>query len=422
METPLIPLSINPTMDLDYALDDYVKGLEGSCRVLESIDKMTKVLLSSPETELTFETFQVIQLHIHSSQRYLGVPHHHQVSLEYYNNRPLRELALESLGSFFDKLIEFIKKTFQYIIDCIKAIFGVASTERLKSENEKVEDTKKRVDEALAVVTKRKEENGKAGYIVEIPEVAKLGITDELLTSKHLIDRYMTVIQASKEVLEASNKLHEKFIKLEPLIDSYHDRKEDPSWIQELHDIERGVSNSFLGCKELPGEYTSHDPHDLGKETVGIIALLHMHAFCIQQEGEETPWSAVYKEYKLKADNVTQTVDIFDVLSSDSKHRSLREDAVKVQTSLNESMTKFSGKSKELGNKMTKLLESIKPTSESSESEGSGYTPFKTIQAAAAGLASHTKFIAVLIQALEGSRVLLNNISFNKKLYPKDTL
>lgn len=92
------PQSLEEVTHLELALDDYLSGVDTGLVTLEYIDRFRKATLERDD-EMSFEAFSIVQTFVNCSYGHLKVPPKLATTLEYYNNRPLRQLVLESLDA-----------------------------------------------------------------------------------------------------------------------------------------------------------------------------------------------------------------------------------------------------------------------------------------------------------------------------------
>lgn len=148
--------SIDDDSEISLALDDYISGFEEATTVLESIDKFRREL-GDIKGDISNSSFKMVQTFIDSTNKHLKIPTQVKTTLEYYNNRSLKELALEGLGSIFTTIINAIKTTFKFIIDGIKSIFGISAAKREEGFKEDAKKIPEKAKEVLLEVQEDKD-------------------------------------------------------------------------------------------------------------------------------------------------------------------------------------------------------------------------------------------------------------------------
>lgn len=115
------PQSLEEVKELSLALDDYIKGIEACAQELTYIDRIKEVASTTPG-DLPYTQFAITQKFVDGVHGRLGVPEGLKTSLEYFNNRPLKELVLENLDQLKGSVSSIANNTVKYVAGYLENI------------------------------------------------------------------------------------------------------------------------------------------------------------------------------------------------------------------------------------------------------------------------------------------------------------
>lgn len=115
------PQSLEEVKELSLALDDYVKGIEACAQELTYIGRIKEVVMAT-SGDLPYAQFAITQKFVDGVHGRLGVPEGLKTTLEYFNNRPLKELVLESLDQLKGSVSSIANNTVKYVAGYLENI------------------------------------------------------------------------------------------------------------------------------------------------------------------------------------------------------------------------------------------------------------------------------------------------------------
>lgn len=241
------PQTLEEVQELDLALDDYIVGINEATMALESIDRFRHALIST-KGDISQSSFKLVQTFINGTQKHLQIPNETKTTLEYYNNRPLKELALEGLGSIFKTIIDAIKATFKFIIDGIKSIFGIHSSKKEEKYKEDVKEMPEKAKETLLEIQK----NSKGEIKKYINQSATFfGSEVALIHAKIMLSHFKTE-QALEILMDSPKRVSNMLKHTVDFIKELDVDKEDNHSIRRLEDALDKVRATINGLKPPP--------------------------------------------------------------------------------------------------------------------------------------------------------------------------
>ena len=354
MEAVKRPQSLEEVKGLELALDTYMSGLDQALISLEAVQGFEKVAKNS-QGDISFEAFSIVQKYIDSTQRHLQIPQDKHVVLEYYNNRPLKDLALEGLAEIKETLVKIIKATFDFIVDCLKAIFFLDSKNKEEKREEDVSNMKNDVTGTLDRIRKDIGD-GASKYQSESAKV--FGLKNGALDQQYMLATLDATIKSLTSLKGIPGKLETHLKKTVELAGKVKEGGSD-NLASEFKKLAVEISSLL---KDLPeckvGKDIFKDSDEDDAKVVEWILVPGFDSIAIKQSSGNEPLVINFKSVKDKSVALSKDVDIgifngIDTISSklDVLNSSISDFVAEVEDS--------NRNTKSLGFQLTKILEKV---------------------------------------------------------------
>lgn len=202
-------------------LDDYLTGIETATNDVSVLNGMVDVIQSS-EDELDDRALQIVQCHIGNTEKTYSGMIQPGIAIEAVEGKSNRALALEGIGSLIEKIVAMIKATFQFIVDAVKNILGIANgakeTAKLKAKEDLLKDMKSHPEKYDPEATPKEGEKKfippVSNYKAKVFRIGTNAITPDMMLA-----RYGDVEEAVKFLNMAINHFGSQLGSLEKLFD-----------------------------------------------------------------------------------------------------------------------------------------------------------------------------------------------------------
>lgn len=348
------PQSLEEVKGLELALDTYMSGLDQALISLEAVQGFEKVAKTS-QGDISFEAFSIVQKYIDSTQHHLQIPQDKQVVLEYYNNRPLKDLALEGLAEIKETLVKIIKATFDFIVDCLKAIFFLDSKEKETQREEDVANAKAGVTDTLNRIRKDIGD-GASKYQSESTKV--FGLKRGVLDQQTILATLDTTIKSLSYLKGVPGKL-ETYLKKTVELSGKVKGGGSSNLVTEFKTLAVEISSLL---KDLPesktGKDAFKDDQDTDAKIVEWVLVSGFDSIAIKQSSGTEPLVVNFKPVKDKSVASSKEVDIgifngIDTITSklDTLNSNIADFVAEVEDS--------NRSTKSLGDRLTSILEKL---------------------------------------------------------------
>lgn len=395
------PQSVEEVSGLELALDDYITGVHQAISTMESIDKF-RYELYTKEADISYESFRIVQGFINSTQKHLSVPPSQSVTLEYYNNKPLKELALESLESMMNTIVEAVKATFRFIVDCIKAIFGISSKEKEEKRKDSLTYLEENYKEIEAKLVKKVDKDGNAVTTYKNQYAKRFGVAGKSVTSKNILDALTTVkdsLHQIREVPKSLEKLVKKTLDLSKDLESKHS---DEVYKKELDGISVQIGQLFHSLPDSPSGVKQYSPFKNSAKVVAFNLVDNYSVIEITQGDGDEPTHVKCKHVTNEGLQTTSDVDLFVFKVMDNLIGKIKELNTEVEYFIAE-VESSNKNTKSYGEQLTKLLEEAAKKQGKSVKTNAGV--YKVIKDISVGLLNYVTLFATIYKGTDSLRV-----------------
>ena len=404
------PQSLEEVTGVELALDDYIKGVHQAVCTLEAIDKMRHELYTR-DSDIALEAFNIIQSFVRHNQSYLKVPVSKVVTLEYYNNRPLKELALESLEGFIAVIVEGVKATFRFILDCLKAIFGISSKAKedaSQADIKYLEENYQQIGESLA---KRKDKDGNVVTVYKHSKAKRFGVGGRSVKVNDIAKALQGSIASLKAIKSVPGALEALVKETLTLAKQMDDQSQDAGYQQKLSEVSEKMGKLLSNLPSTPANLSQYSSFKNETKVVAFTIVEDYEVIEITQEDKESPSKIKYKRVKNEGLDTSVEVDAFIFKVMDSLITRLKQ----LNTEVGNFVAEVEGSNKNTkgyGEQLTTLLETA--AKKKGEAIKANSVVYKSIKDISAGLLNYTNLFAAIYKEVDRLRVDTISVLANK--------
>lgn len=395
------PQSLDEVTELELALDGYIAGVHQALVTMESIDKFRYELYSN-KTDISYESFRIIQGFVHNTQKHLAVPPSQCVTLEYYNNRPLKTLALESLDGMMNTIVEAVKATFRFIVDCIKAIFGISSKQREEKRKDSLEYLEENYKEIEAKLIKKVDKDGNVSTTYKNNHAKRFGVAGKAVTAKDITNT-LTTTKASLHLVKGIPKALEDLVKKTlDLCKGLDDKQGDSEYQSKLAEVSSQIGQLFSQLPESPTMVKPYSPFKNADKVVAFTLVDNYDVLEITQDDKDKPTHVKFKRVTNEGLQVTTEVELFVFKVMDSLIGKLKELNTEVGYFVAE-VESSNKNTQSYGEQLTTLLETAAKKQGADVKNNAGV--YKVIKDISSGLMNYVTLFAAIYKETDGLRV-----------------
>ena len=387
-----LPIEHPEVQVLTLALDTHLTSLTGAITTLESANNFKRVLKAS-KADITQESFEIVQNFVHRSQEFLNFPEDKRIVLEYYNDRPLKNLALESITEIISTIVKAIKATFSFIVDCVKAIFFISADKRKEKALSGLEYLKENKQEIATSL--RAKANGKTTF--RNARAKAYGVDRGAVSGKVLIDTTHRLSASLKLLKGVPSKLEGLAKETLSEVKNFKPEGDNSSVEKKLAEIIDKMSGLLSHLPESVGAVHKHTHFKDSNGKVVAVPLVPDYQVIEVLLGTSSKSKVDFKKIR---DGGIDTVDevelsVFDTLGAVI---SSIEELNKGLADFVAEMIDANKNTKSLGDQITTLLE--KASSGNDSSAKSDATIFKVAKGIVEGMLSHTLLFSAVFNEI----------------------